>query len=172
MAILNHTPRCIEIKLTKGQVTFVDECDSDLVLFKWSSKTNGHGGHYAARYKTSSDGRRICIYLHRVIFERILNRPLVEGERVDHENGVSIQNWRSNLRLATPGQNSQNMKLHSDSSTGLKGVSFHKDKRKFGAQIMAAGKTYFLGYFNDPQLAHKAYCEAAKELHGKFARFE
>jgi AP2 domain len=51
---------------------------------------------------------------------------------------------------------------------GFKGVTF--EKRRFRAQITKDDKQYHLGYFATPEAAHAAYVEAAKRLHGEFAR--
>jgi len=55
-------------------------------------------------------------------------------------------------------------------TSGFKGVSYRKTRRKWIATIQKDGKQHFLGHFNTPELAHMAYCKAAAELHGEFAR--
>ena len=58
------------------------------------------------------------------------------------------------------------------STTGYKGVTFHKRDKAWQAQIRVNGKCKYLGFFKTPELAYAAYCKAAKELYGDFARFE
>jgi hypothetical protein len=55
-------------------------------------------------------------------------------------------------------------------SSGYKGVSFHKQKQKWVAQIRANGSSKFLGFFSTPEEDYKKYCDTAIELHGEFAR--
>jgi hypothetical protein len=89
---------------------------------------------------------------------------------LDHQFGHPDDNRWSMLRLATPCQNKQNVRRHRDNRTGFKGVHFHKGMSKWCAQIMREGEKKYLGHFDSPEEAHAAYCKAASELHGKFAR--
>lgn len=91
---------------------------------------------------------------------------------IDHINGDKADNRISNLREATNQENQWNQKLKSGNSTGYKGVSFHKRKRKYQAHVRVDTKRKWLGYFDCPKDAHKAYCRAAREHYGEFASFE
>lgn len=51
-----------------------------------------------------------------------------------------------------------------------KGVSWNKRREKWQADIGMSGKRKRLGRFNTAEEAARAYDEAAKELHGEFAR--
>ena len=89
----------------------------------------------------------------------------------DHIDSDGLNNRRVNLRLATRAQNNRNKRIQSRNTSGFKGVTWHKDRGKWRADIMLNGGAKFLGHFNDPELAHLAYCEASTKLHGEFARF-
>jgi hypothetical protein len=92
---------------------------------------------------------------------------------VDHENLDTDDQSIENLRPATHAQNSKNMGRNSANTTGFKGVAvFNKPGKptRYRALIRANGKRIFLGIFDTPEEAHEAYCKAAKELHGEFAR--
>jgi len=91
-------------------------------------------------------------------------------KRVDHWNGNKLDNRRTNLREATRGQNMWNRKLDHDNKTGFKGISFRKDKAQWQARIVVERKIHFLGYFEAPRDAAKAYDVAARQYFGKFAR--
>ena len=81
------------------------------------------------------------------------------------------QNTRiENLRAATISQMKCGSKKRKDNNSGYKGVYFHYKTNKYIAQIQKHQKRYNLGYFDTPKDAYKAYCEAAKKLHGEFAR--
>ena len=87
---------------------------------------------------------------------------------VDHINGNPSDHRISNLRIATNAQNQANQKLRKDSSTGLKGVRVSAGK--YRASIVQNSKKIHLGYFDSAEDAHAAYCKAASELFGQFAR--
>lgn len=92
---------------------------------------------------------------------------------LDHENRDKSDDRIENLREATHSQNSQNIGCRANSSTGLKGASRFNSPRnakKFRSTITVDGKRIHLGQFDTAQEAHEAYCKAAKELHGEFAR--
>lgn len=92
--------------------------------------------------------------------------------QIDHINGQRRDNRIANLRQATRAENVRNQKRAIHNTSGLKGVSWHKIRKKFQANIMFEGKAKHLGLFNCPTAAHFAYCRAAKELHSDFARFK
>jgi len=87
----------------------------------------------------------------------------------DHKNGIRDDNRWTNLRAATKNQNMANMRKHRNNKSGFKGVSFHKESRKWVAFIQLNGKNKSLGYFKKPIEAHKAYCEVADKHHGEFS---
>ena len=173
----NHNPETITIQLTQGQQTVISAIDADLAEIKWHAKWTPHykgGGKFtASRRKTTphAKNRQITVYLHRVILERILGRELVKGELADHINGNPLDNRRANLRVATPLQNSHNRGVRRDSVSGYKGVRWIERKKRWVAFISINGKMTYLGMFTTPELAHAAYCEAAKKYHGEFANF-
>ena len=72
------------------------------------------------------------------------------------------------LRPATNGQNKANARAYRNNKTGLKAVSKYRDK--WVAQIYKDRCRKYLGSFSTPEEAHAAYCQAAREYHGEFAR--
>jgi len=89
---------------------------------------------------------------------------------IDHINGDRSDNRWENLREATPLQNQFNRKANSASTTGLKGVCFHKKNNTYQARIVIDGKIKSLGYFKSKEMAAAAYQREAKVLHGEFYR--
>lgn len=172
MASDNSTASPIEIQLTKGYIAFIDACDVDLADFKWYALTPKNCNMVYARHQVPyrRNSKRTIWLLHRVILGRMLGRDLLRREQVDHINLNGLDNRRENLRLATPGQNHQNRGAQRNNISGYKGVVWDKDRRKWQSRIAVDGKRYFLGRFDTPELAHAAYCEAAKRYHGEFAR--
>ena len=90
--------------------------------------------------------------------------------QVDHVDGNGLNNTWSNLRLASGSQNCANTGVRSSNTSGYKGVHYYKRNKKWGAIIRDKGRSQFLGLFITPELAQMAYCKAAAELHGDFAR--
>ncbi len=91
------------------------------------------------------------------------------SDEVDHKDGDGLNNRWDNLRVATRSQNHANSKRASDNTTGFKGVRKQRNGR-YQARIAIKGKRLHLGTFQTPEAAHAAYCKAAKELFGEFAR--
>jgi hypothetical protein len=90
---------------------------------------------------------------------------------IDHVNGNRADNRLSNLREATRSQNFQN-KRRGPSISGIKGVRWHAENRKWCAGITISGKTRYLGSFLTKEDAGDAYRKAALEYFGEFARFD
>lgn len=159
----------VEIKLTRGYVAIVDKEDADLGNFRWSALIRGNQVH-AQRY-VAINGKPTCFYMHRVILERIVGRPLETKEYCDHINVNGLDNQRANLRIASPAENTRNMGLRSDNASGYRGVCFANRKNKWLTQISINGKPSFVGHFNDPLEAHRAYCIASLIHHGEYGNF-
>jgi hypothetical protein len=84
--------------------------------------------------------------------------------QIDHINQAKDDNRISNLREVTAKQNRENIPAHSDSGTGIRGVCWRKDTKKWLAQIGHNGEHYYLGQFNTVAQASAAYKAAAEEL--------
>lgn len=173
---LNDTPETITIQLTQGQITIVSSIDADLTTFKWFATKNKNyagGVKYTASRNVWDKSKKQYVKwrLHRMILERIIGRELVKGEIPDHINGDTLDNRRENLRLATYSQNGMNAGKHKNNQSGYKGVSYDGRVNKWRARIQVNGKEKWLGLFDNPEDAYKAYCEAAKLYHGEFSNF-
>jgi hypothetical protein len=74
---------------------------------------------------------------------------------VDHKNEPKTNNSIDNLQLLT---NRQNTSKERTEKKGLPtGVSFHKRNKKYEANIFINGKSNYLGYYDTPEQASKAY---------------
>ena len=91
-------------------------------------------------------------------------------EEIDHKNGVRCDNRLVNLRPVTRAQNNKNNGRYRTNTTGLKGVTLYKPNGKWRAQIQSDGAKIALGYFDTPEQAFAAYADAARRLHGEYAR--
>lgn len=89
---------------------------------------------------------------------------------VDHINRDIKDNRKENLRLANKRLNAHNCKLYATNTSGIKGASYKKDKRRWKAEIMAPSGMVFLGYFVTKEEAGAAYIGASRVINGEFAR--
>jgi len=90
---------------------------------------------------------------------------------VDHRDLNRSNNTWENLRHAGRKDNCGNAPCHKDNKSGVKGVSWNSERRKWAAQICIDGKQTNLGRYDSIQEAHAAYCKAASAQFGEFARF-
>ena len=108
-------------------------------------------------------------YVHQIIF--LYHHGFIP-KYIDHINGNSLDNRIENLREATQSLNNANSKLAKSNTSGIKGVTWRKDTKKWAAQIMKDKKNYSLGSFQNIEDAATAYRIAAEKLFGEFARPE
>lgn len=123
--------------------------------------------HTPLRIRTVFRGKRYVIdstgeFIHR----RIMGLPW--STEIDHINGNTLDNRRSNLRLVTHQQNCQNTRPIGRTSR-FKGVHKPTGSNTFRASIQIEGKKIQLGSFADEIDAALAYNEAARLAFGKYA---
>lgn len=151
-----------KIQLTKGMFTLVDEEDYDMLnKHRWWA-CNGNGIWYAGRTARDVNGKRITILVHR----EIMNVPL--GMEIDHRNRDGLDNRRCNLRICSHSQNQKNRKIQKNNKSGLVGVSWNKQHKKWEACVHN-GKSIHLGLFDDKIEAAHAVDKKAKEFFGEYA---
>ncbi len=88
---------------------------------------------------------------------------------LDHINGDPSDNRIENLRPVNVMLNGANRAVNKNSSTGYRGVR-KEPKGKYGAGIRSEGVFTWLGTFDNPESAAKAYNEAALRAWGEYAR--
>ena len=154
------------IRLIRGSdvIALMSPEDTDLTSFFWVVNDSG----YAVR-QIKRNGKYAWERMHRVILSRILQRDLKATEYVDHKNGITTDNRRGNLRLATPMQNCQNRRKNRNNQ-GFKGVRFHKIIQKWESMINSPNRRISIGYFLTSVAAAYAYDRAALFIHGDFAK--
>lgn len=92
------------------------------------------------------------------------------GFEVDHINMDGTDNRISNLRLATRSQNAHNRNPPSSNISGVKGVSWHKQGKKWQVKFGLHGKQHYLGLFTEFDEAVRVRSEAVRRLVGEFSR--
>lgn len=154
--IVIEDDQIVRVALACSRYTVVELQDlNDVLQFPWCCR-NG----YVVRNIGSNPQK--SEFLHR----RLMQAP--KGQQVDHRNCDTLDNRRSNLRICSPSENRQNVNRRANNTSGYKGVV--KLGNRWIAQIRCDGRKHYLGCFESPEGAARAYDAAAKQLHGKFAR--
>lgn len=123
-----------------------------------------------AGFVTTRGYRKVSInskryYIHRLVF------LMFHGyfpKFVDHINGNSGDNRIENLREATNAQNMHNAKLSKTNTSGVKGVSWHKDAKKWRVRLSLNGKRINLGLYNTLEQAATVSKTARQNYHKEF----
>lgn len=135
--------------------TKIDKENISIILpYRWHL-CNG----YARTTKTNNPP---ALAMHRIIIHA---EP---GQEVDHINGDRLDNRKSNLRICNHKENMHNVKKLCTNTSGYKGVSWNKSRKKWIAQIVANGKQIYLGQFSNIEDAYKTRMLAEKHLFGEF----
>ena len=107
-----------------------------------------------------------CIALHRIVW------MMQHGEMptlIDHIDGNRQNNKIENLRLADRFQNAHNKQMHSNNTSGVKGVYWHQKAKKWKAQVYCHHKKHDLGLFENLEDAEEFIGLARDMLHGQFS---
>ena len=156
-----------EIFLTQGKVAIVDDADYERVnQYKWCAHKKHSGLFYAVRQSPKENGGQTLISMSRFILELELG----DKRQADHQNHITLDNRRSNLRICTNQRNNMNRKANKNTTSRFKGVSWSKRDKKWYAFIHIAEKTKYLGGFVIEELAALAYDMVAIREHGEFAQ--
>lgn len=158
------------ISISKGYMVEIDDEDAPIITGnKWTARVNSKTDYtvrvYAYRQQTQG-GRIKQIYMHRLL----ANAP--PGMDVDHIDGNTLNNRKSNLRLCTRSQNLSNTKRHADKTHDLpKGIEYRGNRtNKYSARICHNGVRYCLGSFYTIEEASEAYNKKALELFKEFVK--
>ena len=102
--------------------------------------------------------------VHRIIF-LMLTKELPEV--VDHINGDTLDNSRSNLRSSTKLKNRWNSMGNSGTQTGVKGV--YLDRGRYKALLTVNGIRHYLGMFNSLEEASRTVDKSYTELQAGYS---
>ena len=149
-------------KKAAGRVALIDDEDYELVSrYRWNLRHKPRSTNFYAQANISRAVGRGTIKMHCLI----MGQP-----GIDHRNGNGLDNRRSNLRAATPGQNNANSRPRSNCTSPYKGVYWNADRGKWQAQISVGGRSTNLGRFASEEEAARAYDAAAIAAWGEYAR--
>lgn len=160
-------PGTLLVPLTRGLFAIIDEADREPVdRYPWSAVVSKRT-YYAVTTLPRTPGKRPVIQLHRLLWR---HWRMPETPEVDHRNGNGLDCRRENLRAATRRQNAWNARAPITNTSGIKGVSWDKERQRWRAKILIDGKIKKLGSFSTSEEAGRAYAEAAIRRAGEFAR--
>lgn len=122
------------------------------------------------RIRLQNNYKEHSFLVHRVIWKMYYGKDLGQQE-LDHIDGNKWNNAISNLRIATPSQNSHNRKH----AKGIKRNSWYKDKPcsagGWETHITIDGKRTYMGMSKCPVLARMKYLDLKSEIAGPFNPF-
>lgn len=148
------------ITLTQGKTAVVSDVDySFLSQIRWHANRTPYGSFYA---RGRCNGKRI--YMHQLIAERRGD----SCDNVDHRNGDTLDNRRSNIRTATHQQNLRNMRKEVKSASGVRGV--HRNKSRWIARLTIDGKGLCFGTYDTIVEAAEARRKAELKYFDDFRR--
>jgi hypothetical protein len=146
------------IPLTQGQFAIVDAGDYErLSQYKWC--LSGKKGQY---YAVRKEHGKIIRMHHEII-------DVPAGMFCDHINHNGLDNRRCNIRICTPAQNGYNRLPNRNGTSRYKGVCWHKQARKWVAEICFNNHSIHIGYYDYEEDAAIAYDDMAIRLFGEFA---
>lgn len=160
---------CKLIPLTRGQYAIVWELDYRwLIEYNWYALwSRSTRSYYAVRNCPMVSGKRgPMVQMHR----ELLGLKPYDGIQGDHENHVTLDCRRDNVRKASAGQNQYNSGKKATNTSGYKGVYFHPPTGRWTARLTVNGKIIYLQYHDTPELASAEQRAAAIKYHGKFAK--
>jgi len=148
-------------KLIDGRVVQFDELDAHLFAGRSWRVGTGRKKPYLV-WSTHIKQVHASIYFHRLI------TGAGKGQFVDHINGDSLDNRRTNLRIASTTENNRNVGPRRNSSSRFKGVDFNRGRWR--ARIRLNYEHIELGMYGNEVEAAYAYDLASLKYHGAFGR--
>jgi hypothetical protein len=101
-------------------------------------------------------------YVHRLIW---LHQYGEWPEQIDHIDHNRVNNKLENIRNVTDGQNKQNKPKQANNTSGVVGVWWHAQRKKWAAEIKVNRHKKHLGLFNSIDEAAQARAFARMQMH-------
>lgn len=145
-------------KTTKG-ISFMIDVE-DLERCKKHTWCRDPRGYFVATINKK------VVTIHRYIFN--MNTDDLSDIHIDHINGDRSDNRKVNLRKCSSLENSRNIKVKSNNTSGYPGIRISPNGR-FIARIMVNRKEIFLGTYDTIEDAIKVRVEAESKYFGDFS---
>ena len=139
-------------KLTQSRLKEVLRYYPDTGIFIWKvSSRRRRSGSEAGSLR--HDGRVLIATDNQRFLRSRLAWLYMEGyfpeNEVDHINRMPRDDRWSNLRHVSRQCNMRNAKKQCNNTSGVTGVDFHKETKKWRSMIAVNGKRFHIGYFGD-----------------------
>lgn len=146
---------------SKGEEFYFDAEDYDKVK-KYCWMINACGYVVANVWENNLNN---IISMHRLIM------GFPDGLEIDHIGGRATKNdnRKSNLRIATHSQNLKNVGVRANNTSGVTGVYFDKQTKKWRVSIKADNKTIYLGRFENFEDAVQTRKQAEKKYFSEWS---
>jgi len=132
------------------------EDKTNISKYKWT--LNNKSGYIQSNIL---EGKHM--YLHRLIMGH--SKTIA----IDHINRNKLDNRKSNLRVCSNTENSQNRGMTKNNTSGFVGVSWHKRTKRWRSIITVDKKVIELGRFKNIGYAIKTRRDAELKYFGKFS---
>ena len=111
---------------------FVGDEDAELSSRLWHMDAYG----YARRH----NGENHFILMHREVMSRVVGRPILRTEIVDHIDRNRLNNDRRNLRIVSTQESRQNRGPNRNNPSGCAGVHWSQKDKRWVARVMKNNK--------------------------------
>lgn len=137
---------------------------------RWNSQNAGKEAGHIRR----SGYRYVTVFAHPFPAHRVIWLH-VSGEwplHIDHQDGVRDNNRLANLRDVTPSVNHKNVRRKSTNTSGVVGVCWNKERKRWHAVIRVDYRQITLGYFDnkDEAARHRREAEVKYGFHPNHGR--
>ena len=113
--------------------------------YKWCVNNSKYKNVMYVGHTYKKNGKTKTIRLHRLITD------CPEDLVVDHINHNGLDNRKCNLKICTIAENGQNRRLAKNNTSGINGVSWNSEEKKWRASVIKYKKQVFCKLFSNKQ---------------------
>lgn len=148
------------------------EYDPKSGVLTWRARQGKFSSRWNARFAGTVAGTahpdgyiHVKVHNRSVLAHRIIWAMVYDcwPECIDHKNGRPSDNRLKNLRAVSRKINQRNQRRHSSNTSGRTGVHWNRTRSLWVAQIKMAGRSIYLGGFEDKEAAVRARVRAEKK---------